>query len=446
MADQIQLFRSVTGTDPADFALIQTILDTTPAACTWPDPGPFQPGRTYIYEARRLDPSGAVSAYSAPVFVTAPYPIGADTMAQTATGVQTKIGMGREVTYGSPVLCQKLIDRKSGTPEIEFMNPEHESLRNITTDVEEVPGIAKTNGQVKVTVTPEGLSRPLCSLLGDPTTVATAAAAGPPAVGAFNTHTYIDSFAQTPQTIQEVKGPMFLVYPGAKAEGLTVTVDKTQNTPVEFDFTFNALNKLVIDTEAHIGTDVAGFDPLPAFGPAQVQAIINNLVTDNARKFSLALKKATSARDVLNQYLGPVAHFITKTDLTGDIDQYFDSDASMKIHFGNLDASSTPYGASKRIRTIPLQFIFLSEVNAANFRNAIILTATKCSYKKVGQAVQGPQEIMQNIAWKAYHDPAVGSCFTLQIVNSETLATITAPGTGLAAGTVPANGVQALIV
>ena len=447
MPIQIKIYRSVTGTDPADFALIQTITDPAPTPWSWTDPGPFLAGRTYIYEAQRYDPStGLSSAMSPPVFATGPSPLGGETLSNTATGIQTKLGIGREAVYGSPVLSQKLLNRKSGSIEMEFADPDHESLRGITTDVESVPGVSKCAGGFKITVTPEGFTRMICSLLGDPTSVTTAAVIGPPAVAAYQTHTWLDNFSQSPQTITEVKGPSFFVYPGCKADSMTISVDKTQNLPVEMDFSVMALNKVSLDTEAHLGTDVAGFDPLSAFGPSQAQLTVNSLVSDSAKQFSLNFKKNMSARDVLNMYRGPVAHFIKKTDLTGSANQYFDTEAAMKIFFGVLDAQATPYGASKTIRTVPISLLIQSEPNLNGYRNQIILTAPRCSYKKVGQQVNGPDEIMQAVDFKAYHDPATGSAFKMQLVNGETLASIIAAGTAFAVGTLPANGVQPLVI
>lgn len=367
----------------------------------------------------------------------------------TATGIQTLIGVGRELTYGTPVMAQKLLDRKSGGLEITFQDPDHESLQNITTDLESVPGTSKVAGTIKHTVTPEGLTRAICALLGDPTTVTTPAhvSGGPndPAIPAFYTHTWLDTPGpRSAVTINEQKGPLFICHPGSVAAGLTVSIDKTQNTPIEWDMEYMSLNQLHYPSLTALGLDTAGMDPLPAFGPSQAQVSIAGAVTDDAQKMALAFKNNTKSRDVLNLFRGPTGFYKGKTDLTLTLDMFFSTDAEMKVFFGVLDAQATPYGASKRVRTVPFQTMMQSELNANNYLNQFFLICPRCSYKKVGQAVNGPDEIKQAVELRAYHDPGTGSCFKLQAVNGETHAAIIAPGTAVTA--VPANGVQPLVV
>jgi len=442
--DSIEIFRSVAATADADFAPIQTIADPH-GAWSWVDAGRFAPGHTYYYKARRYRKAdGAYSLFSAIVSAIGPGQGAASMLQQTATGIQSKFGIAREAIYGQPCAAQKMIDRKSGGLDIEFADPDHETLRNITTEIESVAGTSNTAGSFKVTPTPEGISRIICAMLGDPTTVTTAAVAGPPAVSAYQTHTWLDNFFQSPCTLSELKGPSFIAYPGSKIDSMTLSVDKEQNTPVELDFNAMALNKLVYLAESVIGTDVAGFDPLPAFGPTQAQVSVNNAVTTSAKTIAVNFRKDMKARQVLNRNRGPVEHFVRKTNLTGTLGEYFSSEAEMRVYFGVLDAQSAPYGASKTIRTVPLVVTIMGEVNANGFQNALILTIPRISYKKVGQPVNGVDEIMQNVEWKAYHDAATGSCFKLQLVNTETLASITTAGAAIAA--VPMNSVQSLVL
>lgn len=363
---------------------------------------------------------------------------GANAPTSTAIGAQSKIGISREAVYGQPTQSQKLIDRVSGTLDIDFQDPNHETFRNITTDVESVPGTSHTGGSLRVVATPEGLSRLLCMTLGDP--VSSQGGYG----GTFYTHTWKDGFAQTPHTIQEVKGPSLIVYPGCKGSAMTVTVDKTQNTPVEIDFDVVALNKLMYGSEAAIGTDLAGFDAQPAFGPAQAQVTINNQVSNNAREISLSLHKNLGERQVLNLNRGPASHFVGKTALTGHANLYFDGEAEMKAFFGVLDSAALPYGASRTIRTVPIQLLLLGQaVSGGQYQ--ILLSVPRVTYKRVSQPISGPNEIMQAVEFTAYHDAASGSCFVLQIQNLEAPSTSFLQN-GAAITTVPANGVQPLVL
>lgn len=436
--DKLEIWRSTT--DLADSSFYQ-IADLDDGALPILDTdSSVHAGALYIYRARRYRPSTTTySAWSAPVYAVAAY-IGGVPMSQTATGVQTLLGIGREGTYGHPVMAQKLLDRKSGSPEITFQDPDHEVLRNITADIESVPGTSKVEGTVKLTATPEGLSRPLQALLGDPATVTTAPVVGPPAVSAYQTHTYKDGFNQIPHTLTELKGPMFVVYEGTKAMGLTVSLDKTQNMPVEFDFDFVCLNKWYSDAMTSIGLDTAGMDSLPAFGPIQGALSILGAVTDSAKQATFNLKKQYGDRQVLNGVRGPVEHFCKKTEVTGTASLYFDTDENCKIFFGQLDAAAVPYGASKTIRTVPFQLDIVSQINANGYANLFELLCPRVTYKKVGEQVNGPDEIMQAVEWKAYQDPGIGSPFQVRVVNSETLAALTTAGTAIAV--VPSNGVQ----
>ncbi len=446
----------------------------------------------------------------------------------TYTGVQSKTGIGREVTYGNPVEAQKLIDAKTNDIGIEFNDPDHETLRGITADFESVPGKSDVPGTLKTTATPEGLSRLNSMLLGDPglnsgalvtlsgatggtftisvttqastqTTAAlaynvsaaavqtairalsnvggslatvTGGAGGPytinydtslgavttaangasltgttPAVtpASYNDLVWLDTFnPQIPHSIQQVKGPSFFVYPGCKASDLSISGDKDQNTPAEFDYRVRALNQLQYATEAAIGTDISGFDPLPAFGPSEMQLSIAGSVSQDAKTFTINFSRTMNSRDVLNLNRGPVAHYVGKTVNTGTITMYFSTELEMQRYFGQVDAASIPYGALKKIRTIPLDFLIQGETNASGFQNQFDLYVPKASYKKVGQPVAGPDAIMQQVSWKAYHDTALGSNFRMRVRNQETLTALQTTGTVIT--TVPLNGVQSLVL
>ncbi len=449
----ILIFRSVTGTSPGDFQLLWTIPDAG-GPWSYNDPGPFAANQLYIYQAQRWSQAQAqFSPMSAIVFADGPQvtlqgpnrqgAIMADAPL-TATGVQTKLGIGREGTYGTPVQAQKMVDRKSGTLDMEFKDPDHETLANRTMDTDSVRGPSEVMGTVKITPSPEGFTRFICAMLGDPTTVNTPAVAGSPAVASYNTHSWLDTFVQAAQTLTEVKGPSFIAYPGCKADGMTLNVDKEQNTPIEMDFDMRALNRLLYILESSLGTDVAPFDPLPAWSAVEASLSISGAVSLVSKTFAMNFKKGIKPRQVLNGNTGPVSHYVNKSTLTGTIGQYFSTEAEMRAYYGVLDAQAAPYGASRKIRTQPLALTLASEVNAGGYINSLQLLIPRASYKKVGQPVQGPDEIMQSTEWKAYHDLATGSGFKLVLVNGESLAQITSPGTNFTS--VPANAVQSLTI
>ncbi|MEO7718549.1 MAG: hypothetical protein ABIY70_20300 [Capsulimonas sp.] len=189
-SDAIEIWRSVTGIDDANFSLLTTLLDGASFSF---DDSPVVPQQIYIYRARRYQANVALySAWSPLVYVRGPWPLRTGNIManETYTGMDSLLGIAREATEGIPCKAQKGYDRLSGSMDIDLDNPDRETLQNIDTDIESAPGVSKVGPEsILSTWTPEGLSRALCALFGDPTetvgggtapaaTAATASAAG----------------------------------------------------------------------------------------------------------------------------------------------------------------------------------------------------------------------------------------------------------------------------
>jgi len=542
-SDAIQIFRSSTGIDDNDFSLLTALPDGTPFSFV-----DFSviPQQLYIYKARRyLAAVDLYSDWSPLVYVRAPWPVGAYKMPNTNTGIQSILGIGREVTENVPVKAQKGLDRVSGSMDITLEDSDRQSLQNIDTDVEAVPGISTVGPETIVTnLTPEGISAPLCALFGDPTTVVgggtapAATTATPSATGGtlpnstqyyfktayvrpsdwgvttastefsattsagtginsisvaspatqtgatawnlyaatttgvetllasgltigspyvftdptlintqadaapstFNVHTWKSKTTHVPHTLLEKRGTSIYAFPGAGVDSLSIDMDKTQTTPILGSFGWKALNQLVYDTLAAVGLDVAGFDPLPAYGASQVLLTIAGTSAPHARKFSINTKANLQERQGFNGKRGATQLYSTGIENTGNMEMYFQDEAESKVYFGQLDAVAAPYGAKRKIRTVSVVLTIFSETNAAGFSNKIIVRYPKFQYKKVGKPVAGKDAIMQSVDWKAYYDAASGTSMIIEVWNSQSNGTIVATGTPISV--VPANDIS----
>ena len=184
MAIHIQFWRSDSGTADSDFNLIDTIPDASPFS--WTDPSTLTPGVVYAYKMRRYDDVFLTySPFSDIVFVRGAWPIVAyppqreynnmsTSTLETYVGIASKLGIGLEATEGQPVLAQKLLDRVSGSLELDRTIIARKSLRNNAAITGVVPGIANVAGDIVLEPTPEGISALLCAFLGMPTSVVNA--------------------------------------------------------------------------------------------------------------------------------------------------------------------------------------------------------------------------------------------------------------------------------
>ena len=456
----IEIYRSITGTADAAFSLLATLPEggvsapaarvpggsfdnpdapdspdmvDPPAAAqaqgdTFPDQD-VQPQQIYLYKARRKDDAtGTYSGFSPLVYARAPWPgTGDTTMPVTIppfTGIQTKLGIGLQdptLPDDAPVQAARLLKVKSHSLDMELTDPDVEILANVDTAIEEVPSVSKTGGSVKITASPEGIMELLIARYGLPaTSVMTAAVVGPPAVGQYWDHTFKSTTAPSrPVTLTAKKGPAFFAFPGSVVNSLDVSADKTQNTPVEMDLDVMALNRLTYGSEAALGLDVAGFDPLVSFGSAQIFCYIGDLVnvSPEARTFSLKSGANMGEEHTLNGKRGPSSHYKQMGDNSGSMSLYFKTVTQMNQFMGVLAAQATPYGVTKKKFTIPLRLLLQSEINAAGFKNEIEYTVPKATYKKHGTSVEGPDAIMQAIDYKGLFDLASGTSLSIRVRN-----------------------------
>jgi len=274
-------------------------------------------------------------------------------------------------------------------------------------------------------------------VLTDPTLVNPLADAAP---ATFNVHTWKSKNTHIPHTLLEKRGGSIYAFPGAAVSSWSVDIDKTQDTPVLASLEWRAINQLVYDTLAAVGLDVAGFDPLPAFGASQVLLSIAGNAAPHARKFSLKANKNLQERQGFNGKRGPTQLYEEGCENTGSMEMYFGNEAEAIIYFGQLDAVAAPFGARRRIRTVSVVLSIVSEPNASGFQNRIIIRLPKTQYKKVGRPVAGKGAIMQAVDWKAYYDAASGTSMIIEVWNSQSNGTIVAAGTPISGGA-PANDI-----
>jgi hypothetical protein len=274
----------------------------------------------------------------------------------------------------------------------------------------------------------------LCALFGAP---AQTAVTGPPT---RNILTWSDAFNQLPVTFSEKRGTSYYCFPGGRVGGLDLRLDKTQTDPLQISFDAMAMNQLMYAGLSDLGLDTATYDALTAFAGVEGALSIAGAVTADARSFDCRVNKNLGGRDVLNGYRGALGHYIQNSETTGTATLYFSTESELKRFFGVAQGVAQPYGAQSNVIYVPLYLQVIGQMNVAGFQNRIFLNLPNASYEKVGEPIAGPDAIMQEISYYAYHDNTTGTSVQVGLENSQTSTGVITPGTAISV--VPANAIQ----
>ncbi len=462
MPTSIEIWKSCTGVSDDDFSLLTTAADA--AGGEQALDSPVVPFQLYIYKARRLDAaSGAYSAWSPLAYARAPWPVittftrNPDMSTQiqnTNTGIRSKMGFGLEAVENQPVKAQVLLDHASGSPNMELTQITRKTLRNNPGFAGGLAGKATITGSgINVEPCPESITGPLCAFLGTPTVTVTppvAAAAGPPAVNpspGYSDFLWTDGFDQFTGTMSERRGSSFFCFPGTRIIGINIKADPDSDEVVMFGLDTGHLNQLMYAQESDLGLDTAAFDTLLPPSPVDGLLRIAGSLSADSKSCDVKLKRGQKLRRGLVGTRGGTSHILGRSDHSADIDLYFSTEAELLRYFGQAQAQQTggvvnyPYGATNTVQYVPLSLLLPMPVNAAGFQNQIEVIFPACSYKTVGEPVEGDQEIMQKVSVQPYIDPVTNTDLMIRVRNSKSLAAVTAFGIPLTA--VPVNSVTA---
>lgn len=534
MPTTIEIWRSVTGIDPADFVLLPPVTDGNPFQAL---DTPVVPGQLYIYKARRRDTaSGLYSDFSPLAYVRGPYPGGnmSGTTPNTTTpsGIQSKLGIGIQATPAGAVKAARLLDRTQGSMDTEIKRIKRKAVHNHAGTVGHVNGVSETMGQLSIEVTPESCDEMFCSFAGAPTTVPVSgptAPAAPTAViigaagagnasyaiiasnaqgdsaastalvvntvptalsaanavqvnispvagatlykvlkggqllGITNTLSLIDQGQPTvayvapaapvgnvqtylvgmpsrptlPVSILDHRGNSIFLFGGCVTDKLGLSFDKGQQEPFTLTADMKALYEVVGYTEAQLGLDTAGTDPLGAYGVAPgCQMLIAGAACD-VQKFTSTLDGAQTEKQTLSGFMGPNSFFRQGSAHSVSATAYFSSESEMDRYFGVVSPVG-PYGLQNQVIYFPIYLVVSNPPNAAGIVNQFILQLPYATYEKVGQPYKGKDAIMQELTIYPDIDLVSGTDAIIQTVNSRTNAGIITPGTLVTP--VPGNG------
>lgn len=452
----IEIWRSKTGVSDDDFSLLTTVADGAGGETALDSPVlPFQ---LYIYKARRLDgASGLYSAWSPLVYARAPWPAFSTftrdpnmstTIQNTNTGIRSKMGFGLEAVEGQPVKAQALLDRVSGSPNMELEQIKRKSLRNNVGLTGAVNGKATITGSgINVEPCPESITGPLCAFLGAPAitvTPAVVAAAGPPAVAAspgYSDLLWTDGFDQFTGTMNERRGSSFFCFPGTRIIGINIKADPDSSDVVTFSLDTGHLNQIMYAQESDLGLDTAAFDTLLPPSPEDAVLRIAGTLSADSKTCDLKLKRGQKLRRGLLGQRGGTSYILGRSEHSGEVNLYFSTEAELQRYMGQAQGAALPYGATSGVMIVPLSLLLNMPLNAAGFQNQIEVIFPACSYTAVGQPVEGEQEIMQKISVQSYVDAVSGTDLQIRVRNSKSLGAVTQFGIPLTS--VPINSVTA---
>ena len=348
-------------------------------------------------------------------------------MADTIIGANSLLGIGTEAVEGQPVQVQGLLDYSSGTITRDLKVLYSKSLRRTAASrIKKAAGVASYAGDFTVDVTPEGISKMLSATFGAPVTSGN--------YGGYAS-TWTNSFQQLPHTIVQQLGSTIKVFAGCRGSSFKLTADKEQDSVIQAMFGIMAINEYIYSDPNIVGITGAGYDPLPPFSPVQGTLSIGGVVTALAKSFEVNCNKNLGTRNVLNGYRGPLAHFAQVSDVTGTMSLYFNDENALKQYFGQASSVVAPYGATSNVLSTP---ITLAIVQSGVYELDVVFP--NCAYDKVGEPVQGQNEIMQEVALAPLYDPVTGTDMLIVLKNTQSGAVITTPGTLISS--VPATGVQ----
>lgn len=524
MATTIEIWRSVTGIDPADFSLLITVADGSPYQGL---DTPVLPGQLYIYKARRRDTtSGTYSDFSPLAFARGPYPNLGGTMSintTTPSGIQSKLGIGVQATVAGAVKAARLLDRTAGSLDTEITRIKRKAVHNHPGTVGHVNGVAKTSGQLSLEVTPESCDELLCSFAGAPTTTAVSGPAVPVAptfaiigaagtanasytvvasnaqgdsaastalvvntvpnvlsaanavqinitpvagatlykvlkggqlLGVTNTLALIDQGQATtayaapaapvgnlqtylvgmpsrpalPVSLLEHRGNSILLFGGCVTDKLGLKFDKAQAEPFTCTADLMALYEVLGYTEAQLGLDTAGTDPLGAYGIAPGCTLLIAGAACDVQNFDVTLDGAQAEKHTLSGSMGPNSFFRQGSNHSVSATAYFSSESEQQRYFGQV-APVGPYGIQNTVIFFPIYLVVTNPPNAGGIVNQFILQLPYATYEKVGQPYKGKEAIMQDLTIYPDIDLVTGTDVIIQTVNSRTNSGIITPGT-----------------
>jgi len=449
----VEIWKSVTGVSDDDFSLLATVPDAGGETAL---DSPAVPYQLYIYKARRQDgASGTYSAWSPLVYARAPWPVTTPTFTRnhdmsttiqnTNTGIRSKMGFGLEAVEGQPVKAQVLLDRATGSPNMELTQITRKTLRNNVGLAGGLAGKATITGSgISVEPCPESITGPLCAFLGTPVITVTA----PVASAGYSDLLWTDGFDQFTGTLSERRGSSFFCFPGTRIIGINIKADPDSDEAVMFGLDTGHLNQLMYAQESDLGLDTAAFDTLLPPSPVDGLLKIAGTLSADSKTCDVKLKRGQRLRRGLVGTRGGTSHTLGRSDHSADIDLYFSTEAELLRYFGQAQAAQQvggvanyPYGATNTIQYVPMSLLLPMPANAAGFQNQIEIIFPACSYKTVGEPVEGEQEIMQKVSVQPYIDPVTNTDLMIRVRNSKSLAAVTAFGVPLTA--VPVNNVTA---
>ncbi len=259
-----------------------------------------------------------------------------------------------------------------------------------------------------------------------------------PAAGSGNIQTWKNGLSMLPVSLLEQRGASVFGFGGCQGNKLSISWDKTQSTPFQMTAEMMALYEILGYTQAQVGLNTAGFDPLGDYGvaPSTVMYLAGNPA--DCQSYKSDIDNNLGEKHTLSGYIGPNGFF--KQDNKGhsfSATLYFSSEAEYQRYFGQVPGSPVgPYGVQRAINYFPVLIVTTAPTNAAGIVNQFILNLPNCAYQKVGAPIKDKGAIMQDVELKAYIDPVTGVDVIVQVINSRSSANILSPQ-GLI--TVPSN-------
>lgn len=250
-----------------------------------------------------------------------------------------------------------------------------------------------------------------------------------PSAASGNSHLYSLGNQRLTASISERRGDFLYLFAGVSGSKLSAKFEKGQTEPFTLTSALEALAEYIGYTEAQLGLDTAGFDPLGDFSVAAgAQLMIGGQLAD-ANKFNLDIDRNLGEKHQLSTFTGPAGHYLKESNHACGATLYFSTDAERKRYMGQAQTVSGPYGTTRSIMNTAIEAIISNPANAGGVVNQFGFLLPNATYEEASEAYPGKDAIMQDIKIYPLIDPVTGTDVQARIVNSRSNANIVTPST-----------------
>lgn len=448
MAVSIEIQRSEGGLGDAAFAAVATIPDPSPTPWQYEDDS-VQPGRLYIYRARRVDGETGLSSPWSDVtpasIARALFPnceVAAMTMIDTCdvlTGSDEALYWGLEPFEGIPVKPEWMLPMVDAQVSRQHQRRYSNRKRGAHTLRRFVrAGRAVYEADFDIEVTPEAFAHLLLTALAHSSEV--------PSGVTRTRHSFKNAKTCHSGTFIHKVGDIYYVLAGCKIGSIAIEPDLEGDSVLTASLTVMAtalwvLKKADIPTvEIKLGLASAAEDLLDNYTPEDAAVYLAEEIGE-VRTCSFNFARDMARYKVYDGTRGAKGHYSKSGDPSASMSAYFGNDPSLRRlweDFGHEADPAAGFGLGDEVITVPARTLFTPPENGDGFVNELEVLYPAADIS-ANESSSGRNEVVQNMTLVAIDEAGngEGTDFVLKLTNSITGADLVTPNALIAPADVP---------